>query len=54
MNGAQLGQFQNKFKDITHIIIDEYSMVHQVMLAVIDKRLRQATGKSNLFLEVFL
>ena len=44
-----MAQFQNKFKEITHVIIDEYSMVHQVMLAVIDKRLRQATGKNNLY-----
>ena len=49
MQGARLASFQNNFKDITHIIIDEYSMVHQVMLAVIDKRLRQATGKDVWF-----
>jgi len=49
LNGSTLANFQNKFKDITHIIIDEYSMVHQVMLAVIDKRLRQATGRDEWF-----
>ena len=31
------------------MIIDEYSMVSQVLLAQIDKRLRQATGKNNTY-----
>ncbi len=49
LNGENLKKLQNKFLNKTHIIIDEYSMVSQVMLAQIDKRLRQATGKKTLF-----
>ena len=37
----------NSFKkniDSTHIIIDEYSMLSQKLLFIIDMRLKQATG----------
>ena len=44
LKGEKLTALQNRFKNITHIIKDEYSMVFQAMLAQIDKRLRQATG----------
>ena len=33
----------------THIIIDESSMLSQAIFATIDHRLRQATGKKDLF-----
>ncbi|RNA10969.1 ATP-dependent DNA helicase PIF1 [Brachionus plicatilis] len=36
-------------KRITHIIIDEYSMLSQAFLGVIDKRLKQATGNDKPF-----
>jgi ATP-dependent DNA helicase PIF1 len=49
LSGEKLNQLQLQFKDITHIIIDEYSMVSQGLFAQIDSRLRQATGKKELF-----
>ena len=49
LKGDRLKILQEKFKDKTHVIIDEYSMVSQIMLAQIDKRLRQATGFHDKF-----
>lgn len=45
----RLQALQQKFVGITHIIIDEYLMFSQVMLAIIDNRLRQATGIDQYF-----
>ena len=45
----ELIDLQQSLKDIKCIIIDEYSMVSQVMLHLIDYRLREATGKSDLY-----
>jgi ATP-dependent DNA helicase PIF1 len=47
LTGEQLNNLQNTFAGCEYIIIDEYSMLSQVMCAQIDKRLRQATGKMN-------
>ncbi|CAF1097582.1 unnamed protein product [Brachionus calyciflorus] len=47
LNGKKLQELQRKFKGITHIIIDEYSMLSQAVLGIIDKRLREATGKQS-------
>jgi ATP-dependent DNA helicase PIF1 len=49
LSGDRLSLIQDKFKNIKLVIIDEYSMVSQVMLGQTDKRLRQATGKINLY-----
>ncbi len=49
LSGETLNQLQLQLKGVTHIIIDEYSMVSQALLGQIDSRLRQATGKKNLF-----
>lgn len=49
IDGQKLKNLQDKFSAIMHIIIDEYSMLSQVMLGIIDKRLRQATGIENEF-----
>ena len=40
---------QEILKNKTHVIIDEYSMVSQVIIAHIDKRLCKATGKKSNF-----
>lgn len=45
LQGGSLHRLQLTIKDIAYIIIDEMSMIGQRMLAWIDKRLRQATGK---------
>ena len=47
LSGEQLQTLQNTFKDCHYLIIDEYSMLSQMLCAQIDKRLRQATGKRN-------
>ena len=44
-----LRKLQDLFVNITHIIIDEYSMLSQVMLARIDERMRQITQKLDKF-----
>ena len=49
LTGEKLKILQDKFIVITHVIIDEYSMISQLLLAQIDKRLRQATGQHTLF-----
>jgi hypothetical protein len=49
LKGEKLQLLQQRFIDISHIIIDEYSMVSQALLAQIDKRLRQATGNNDYF-----
>ena len=50
LTGESLVRLQNNLKGITYIIIDEYSMLGQAMLGWIDRRCRQATGKTD---EVF-
>ncbi|RMZ96220.1 ATP-dependent DNA helicase PIF1 [Brachionus plicatilis] len=47
LKSDKLLKFQNKFKGITHIIIDEYSMLSQNIFGLIDQRLREATGNKN-------
>ncbi|CAF0924298.1 unnamed protein product [Brachionus calyciflorus] len=47
LNRKKLQELQRKFKGITHIIIDGYSMLSQAVLGIIDKRLRDATGKQS-------
>ncbi|CAF1021169.1 unnamed protein product [Brachionus calyciflorus] len=47
LNGKKLKELQRNFKGITHIIIDEYSLLSQAVLGIIDKRLREATGKQS-------
>ena len=50
LTGQGLVRLQNSLKGIAYIIIDEYSMLGQTMLRWIERRCRQATGKSD---EVF-
>ena len=50
LTGESLVRLQNNLKGISYIIIDEYSMLGQAMLGWIDRRCRQATGKTD---EVF-
>ena len=45
LQGSSLHRLQLTIKDIAYIIIDEMSMIGRRMLAWIDKRLCQATGK---------
>ncbi|RMZ97693.1 ATP-dependent DNA helicase PIF1, partial [Brachionus plicatilis] len=40
----RLSMLQQEFKDTKYIIIDEYSMLSQKMLAMIDQRLREIKG----------
>jgi ATP-dependent DNA helicase PIF1 len=49
LSGEKLNQLQLQFRGITHVIIDEYSMVSQGLFAQMDSRLRQATGKKGEF-----
>ena len=49
IKGAKLKNLQEKILNVTHIIIDKNSMISQIILGQIDKRLRQATGKHELF-----
>jgi hypothetical protein len=49
LNKSKLKELQDVFKAATHVIIDEYSMLSQTILAIIDKRLREATGKKNVY-----
>ncbi len=48
LKGERLSELQEKFRNVSHIIIDEYSMLSQVLFAQIDHRLRQATGRFDL------
>ncbi len=43
--GNALQRLQLDLKDIRYLVIDEMSMIGHRMLAWVDKRLRQATGK---------
>ncbi len=43
LEGTQLKNLQNAFVGIKYVIIDEYSMLSQSMLFIIDQRLRQIT-----------
>ncbi len=53
LSGEKLNQLQLQFKDITHIIIDEYSMVSQGLFAQIDSRLPdKQPARKNYSLEV--
>ena len=45
--GQSLVRLQNNLKDINYIIIDEYSMLGQTLFGWIDRRCRQATGKTD-------
>ncbi|RNA33424.1 ATP-dependent DNA helicase PIF1, partial [Brachionus plicatilis] len=47
LKSKNLQKLQDRFKGVTHIIIDEYSMLSQAIFGVIDLRLRQATGLKN-------
>ena len=47
LTGENLVRLQNTLKEISYIIIDEYSMLGQKMFAWVDKRCRQATGLSD-------
>ena len=47
LTGQNLVKLQNTLKNISYIIIDEYSMQGQKMFAWVDKRCRQATGLTN-------
>ena len=48
LENQKLADLQNDFKNIEFLIIDEFSMLSQVMLGKIDSRLRQAKN-NNLF-----
>ena len=45
LQGATLQRLQLRMKDKCYLIIDEMSMIGHRMMAWVDKRLRQATGK---------
>jgi len=47
LSGQSLVRLQNLLQNIDYILIDEYSMLGQKMLAWVDKRCRQATGLTN-------
>ena len=47
LTGQSLVRLQSFLKDISYILIDEYSMLGQSMLGWIDKRCRQATGLTD-------
>ena len=47
LTGQSLVRLQNNLKNISYIIIDEYSMLGQKMFAWVDKRCRQATGLND-------
>jgi hypothetical protein len=49
LKGSPLSMLQRKFEGIKLIIIDEYSMLCQVMFAKVDLRLRQATQVDDIF-----
>ena len=45
LEGSALTELQENFKEITHVIIDEFSVISQKTLAWINRRLKQAKGK---------
>ena len=47
LTGQSLIRLQNSLKEISYIIIDEYSMLGQKMFAWVDKRCTQATGLTD-------
>jgi len=47
LTGQSLFRLQNTLKEISYIIIDEYSMLGQKMFAWVDKRCWQATGLTD-------
>ncbi|EXX67911.1 Pif1p [Rhizophagus irregularis DAOM 197198w] len=47
ISGKRLKQLQDKLKDVSYVIIDEKSIVSRRILAIIDKRLRQAFPEHN-------
>ena len=47
LTGQSLVRLQNALKEISYIIIDEYSMLGQKMFAWVDKRCRQASGLTD-------
>jgi hypothetical protein len=49
LKNQQLGDLQRTFMDVTHVIIDEFSMMSQIMFGKVDGRLRQAKCKPELF-----
>jgi hypothetical protein len=48
LSGDSLKRVQKRFENIKYLIIDEYSMVGARMLSIIDKRLRQVTGRPDM------
>ena len=49
LTGDALRQLQDRFRDIVYLIIDEYSQIGCMMLALIDRRLRQAKNSPDVF-----
>ena len=49
LEGEALRRLQQSFLNVSYVIIDEYSMLSQTMLARIDKRMRQITQKFEIF-----
>jgi hypothetical protein len=49
LKSKPLQEIQKEFCDIEMIVIDEYSMLSQVMLNKIDLRLRQAKNNNKIF-----
>jgi ATP-dependent DNA helicase PIF1 len=47
-SGKSLNKLQDKFKNITHIIIDEKSMLNLEMLSIINQRTQQAKDNFDL------
>lgn len=47
LSGEALKALQERFIGVRYLIVDEYSMVGGKMLSLIDKRLRQATGRED-------
>ena len=48
LNGDALQRLQAAFENIAYLLIDEFSVIGQSMLGWISKRLKQATGKTQL------
>jgi ATP-dependent exoDNAse (exonuclease V) alpha subunit len=49
LENNELANLQKDFENIEFLIIDEFSMMSQIMLGKIDSRLRQAKNKNELF-----
>ena len=47
LTGQTIVRLQNALKEISYIIIDEYSMLGQKMFAWVDKRCRQVSGLTD-------